>query len=85
MLEKILLNEEVDWAISTESMILKKVISRLPIISHHWIWLRFVKSHSSDDHSIRASLRHLRCLLVSLVFGSHLRFHLNDLSRIVCV
>lgn len=59
------------------------VLTRLPVICHHWIGLRFIKSHSSDDHSIGSSLRHLRSLLVSHDFGSHLRFGFNDLSRTI--
>lgn len=80
MLEKVLLDEEVNWAITTESMILKKVLSRLPVIRHHRIRLRFIESHSSDYHSIGASLRHLRSLFVG-----QLGFDLNDLSRTICL
>lgn len=66
-------------------MILKKVLSGLSVIRHHRIWLRFIKSHSSYDHSVGAGLGHMRSLLVCHVSESHLRFDFNDLSRTICL
>lgn len=59
------------------------VLTRLPVICHHRIRLRFIKGHSSDDHSVRSSPRGRRNLFVNHNFGSHLRFGLNDLSRAI--
>lgn len=61
------------------------VLSRLPVVCHHRVRLRFIKGHPSDYHSIGPGLWHLRSLSVSHIFGSHLRFDFNDLSRTICV
>lgn len=60
------------------------VLTRLPVVCHHRIRLRFIKRHSSDDHSVGGGLRHRRSLLVSHIFGSRLRSDLSDLSRAIC-
>lgn len=61
------------------------VLTRLPVICHYWVWLRFIEGHSSDDHSIGPSPRRRRSRLVSQDFGSPLRFDLNDLNRTICL
>lgn len=58
------------------------VLPRVTVICNHGVWLRFVKSHSSDDHSVGPGLWNLQGLLISRNLWRGRWFDINDLSRI---
>lgn len=61
------------------------VFSRIAVIRHHRVRLRFVEGHPSDDHSVGAGPRHLGSCLVDGGFWHHQRRVLDDLDRAVFV